>query len=507
MLDLGLHIKHTNYNTTLLHRAAHLLLSPSADATHTRRSRPRAAAPFIGLAPAATKRRFRPCQNPSDLLVQIDGGIVFPVALDASKVTIDKRPMNGLLIDFNVLNVSLGKNFKLPLRPRETGSGSAIADNTADNRFCKDSGHDACTSIWTLPTHIYTTPDTRCFTTAQPVVAQLMNCACHIIHKTYASNNNTEQTQHYTYYPCQIHAVKQAHIRTSNLLSNSYYKQGPSNADPQPAKPTQAIDQGPKHRKATAGSYEFNQCYSTPCNSAESSKQHKTGSEHLSQQARTEMLTEYKREMSSRTSLASSKRPNAISKRSVSARGVQRYHSYFNRSSLPSVIEEDKGPSNADPPPAKPTQAIDQGPKHRKATAGSYEVNQCYSTPCNSAESSKQHKTGSEHLSQQARTEMLTEYKREMSSRTSLASSKRPNVYIQRSVSARGVQRYHSYFNRSCLPSAIEEDKNRIQKGDVFAHLTSFKQPSERYIQTKRLSKRSPTLPLLLQSELSTIGN
>ncbi|KZV30128.1 hypothetical protein F511_35799 [Dorcoceras hygrometricum] len=31
--------------------------------------------------------------------------------LDASKVTIDKRPMNGLLISFNVLNVSRGKNF------------------------------------------------------------------------------------------------------------------------------------------------------------------------------------------------------------------------------------------------------------------------------------------------------------------------------------------------------------------------------------------------------------
>ncbi|KZV42309.1 histone-lysine N-methyltransferase ASHR2-like [Dorcoceras hygrometricum] len=32
---------------------------------------------------------------------------------------------------------------------------------------------------------------------------------------------------------------------------------------------------------------------------------------------------------------------------------------------------------------------------------------------------------------------------------------------IKRSVSARGVQRYHSHFNRSCLPSAIKEDKVR----------------------------------------------
>ncbi|KZV34109.1 hypothetical protein F511_43318 [Dorcoceras hygrometricum] len=125
-------------------------------------------------------------------------------------------------------------------------------------------------------------------------------------------------------------------------LCNNYYKQGPSNADPQPAKPTQATAQGPKHSKATAGSYELNQRYPTPSNSAESSKQHKTGSEHLPQQARTVMLTDYTREMSSRTSPASRKRPKAISKRSVSVRGVQRYHSYINRSCLPSAIEEDK---------------------------------------------------------------------------------------------------------------------------------------------------------------------
>ncbi|KZV49638.1 hypothetical protein F511_08959 [Dorcoceras hygrometricum] len=89
--------------------------------------------------------------------------------------------------------------------------------------------------------------------------------------------------------PCSILSCKQAHIRTSNLLCNNYYKQGPRNGDPPPAKPTQATTQGPKHRKATAGSYELNQRYPTPSNSAESSKQHKTGSEHLPQQARSEI--------------------------------------------------------------------------------------------------------------------------------------------------------------------------------------------------------------------------
>ncbi|KZV24939.1 hypothetical protein F511_17505 [Dorcoceras hygrometricum] len=115
-------------------------------------------------------------------------------------------------------------------------------------------------------------------------------------------------------------------------------------------------------------------------------------------------------------------------------------------------------PSNADPPPAKPTQATAQGPKYRKATAGRYELDQRYPTSSNSAESSKQHKTGSEHLPQQARME--------------------PDAYA-----------------------------NRIHKGDVFVHLTRLKQTSESYIQTKRLNKRSPTIPLLLQSELSIVGN
>ncbi|KZV18828.1 hypothetical protein F511_18753 [Dorcoceras hygrometricum] len=48
---------------------------------------------------------------------------------------------------------------------------------------------------------------------------------------------------------------------------------------------------------------------------------------------------------------------------------------------------------------------------------------------------------------------------------------------------------------------------NRLHKGDVFAHLTSFKQTFKNDIQTKLLSKRSPTLPLSLSSELPAAGN
>ncbi|KZV06724.1 hypothetical protein F511_45795 [Dorcoceras hygrometricum] len=159
------------------------------------------------------------------------------------------------------------------LQPQQ-GAKKLRHRSTADNRFCKDSGHGVFTSIWELPTHLYTTPDTRCFTTAQPAVVQLMNC-------------------------------------------------------------------GTIAQKATAGSYELNQRYPTPSNTVESSKQLKTGSEHL--------------------------------------------------------------------------------PKNLGAKSDAY--------------------------------------------------------------------------------------ANRLHKGDVFAHLTIFKQTSESNIQTKRLSKRSPTLPLSLQSKLYTVGN
>ncbi|KZV35649.1 hypothetical protein F511_30279 [Dorcoceras hygrometricum] len=61
------------------------------------------------------------------------------------------------------------------------------------------------------------------------------------------------------------------------------------------------------------------------------------------------------------------------------------------------------------------------------------------------------------------------------------------------------------------LPARLQGAKsnayaNRLHKEDVFAHLTSFKQTIENNNQTKRLSKRSPTLPLSLSSELPTVG-
>ncbi|KZV26672.1 hypothetical protein F511_34607 [Dorcoceras hygrometricum] len=65
---------------------------------------------------------------------------------------------------------------------------------------------------------------------------------------------------------------------------------------------------------------------------------------------------------------------------------------------------------------------------------------------------------------------MLTDYTMEMSSHTSPASRKRSKTISKRRVSARGVQRYHSHFNRSYLPLAIEEDKNgSTRRFDVYS--------------------------------------
>ncbi|KZV49519.1 hypothetical protein F511_12825 [Dorcoceras hygrometricum] len=84
------------------------------------------------------------------------------------------------------------------------------------------------------------------------------------------------------------------------------------------------------------------------------------------------------------------------------------------------------------------------GTEAQKTAAGSYELHQRYPTS----------------LTQQKALNKLKDYTREMSSHTSPASRKRQKAIYKRSASARGVQRYNSYFNRS-LPPEIEEDKVR----------------------------------------------
>ncbi|KZV20064.1 jordan protein TnpA [Dorcoceras hygrometricum] len=69
---------------------------------------------------------------------------------------------------------------------------------------------------------------------------------------------------------------------------------------------------------------------------------------------------------------------------------------------------------------------------------------------------------------------------------TNLASAILPHLTQQRAINntRQGLNTY---------PNKLGWNANRLEKGDVLAHLTSFKQTSESNIQTKRLSKRSPT--------------
>ncbi|KZV27916.1 hypothetical protein F511_34550 [Dorcoceras hygrometricum] len=57
----------------------------------------------------------------------------------------------------------------------------------------------------------------------------------------------------------QSKAVKQAHIRTSSLLSYNYNKAVPSNTDLTPAKPKTDTNSGTVAQKLRIGSYELNQ--------------------------------------------------------------------------------------------------------------------------------------------------------------------------------------------------------------------------------------------------------
>ncbi|KZV22974.1 ATP-dependent DNA helicase Q-like 4A-like [Dorcoceras hygrometricum] len=63
----------------------HVSLAPPPSTSRTAAHRRGSTAPppsvcrVIGLVSITATRSFRPCQNPSDLLVQIDGGILIPV--------------------------------------------------------------------------------------------------------------------------------------------------------------------------------------------------------------------------------------------------------------------------------------------------------------------------------------------------------------------------------------------------------------------------------------------
>ncbi|KZV20901.1 hypothetical protein F511_27770 [Dorcoceras hygrometricum] len=93
----------------------------------------------------------------------------------------------------------------------------------------------------------------------------------------------------------QSKAVKQAHIRTSIILSYNYNKEVPSNTDLTPAEQNTKLTQGPKAQKLRIGSYELYQ----NCPS-------------LLTQQKALKAQDYRREMSSNTSPASRKLPKAV---------------------------------------------------------------------------------------------------------------------------------------------------------------------------------------------------
>ncbi|KZV58243.1 hypothetical protein F511_20163 [Dorcoceras hygrometricum] len=117
-------------------------------------------------------------------------------------------------------------------------------------------------------------------------------------------------------------------------------------------------------------------------------------------------------------------------------------------------------PSNPDPPPAKPIQAIAQELQLRTTAAGSYD-----STSANY-------------------TFLLP--------RKTLTSLK---------------GRIFTYPNKLGSDAKSDAYANRLEKGDVSAILFQLLRCLRKGYETKRLSKRSPTLPLSLSSELSTDSN
>ncbi|KZV37687.1 hypothetical protein F511_38831 [Dorcoceras hygrometricum] len=177
-----------------------------------------------------------------------------------------------------------------------------------------------CVSIWELPTRLNTWY--RMQNTAQPAVAQLMRYN-NTIQASHNSNEAYTAASNITH--AQSKAIKQAHIRTSILLSYNYNNEVPSNTDLKPTKQNTTLTQGPKAH-TTNWELRAQPNLSYPSNTTEGSKQ----SKRLQKGDVFAHLSSFTQAFKSST------------KRSVLARGVQRYHSYFSRSYLSSAIGEDK---------------------------------------------------------------------------------------------------------------------------------------------------------------------
>ncbi|KZV17254.1 GINS complex subunit 3 [Dorcoceras hygrometricum] len=113
------------------------------------------------------------------------------------------------------------------------------------------------------------------------------------------------------------------------------------------------------------------------------------------------------------------------------------------RTSVLSYNYNNEVPSNADFENLLSNNAQNLRDSSTEATTGSYELNQRYPTLLT------QHKALNEAQEGRCLRESFQ------------ASRKLPKSSTKRSVLERGVQCYHSYFSRSCLPPAIGEDKVR----------------------------------------------
>ncbi|KZT76896.1 auxin transport protein BIG-like [Dorcoceras hygrometricum] len=93
----------------------------------------------------------------------------------------------------------------------------------------------------------------------------MFNIESYTIHKAYTAASIITNAQ--------SKAVKQSHIRTSSLLCNNYYKQGPSNADLTPAKPNTSNCSRTETQKSNSWELRTRPALFHPSNSTESSKQ------------------------------------------------------------------------------------------------------------------------------------------------------------------------------------------------------------------------------------------
>ncbi|KZV50003.1 hypothetical protein F511_21857 [Dorcoceras hygrometricum] len=164
--------------------------------------------------------------------------------------------------------------------------------------------------------------------------------------RTYTTMQSIHSSKHN--HPCSIKAIKQAHIRTSSLLSYNYHKTVPSNTDLTPAKPNTDTSSRTVAQKLRIGSYELNQICPTLLTQQKALNKAQDRILTLTQQAylkgrskATLMLTDYQREMSRNLINLDTRFQKLYQTKRLSVRSP-RYHSYFNRSCLPSAIGEDK---------------------------------------------------------------------------------------------------------------------------------------------------------------------